>query len=259
MKESHALALIVAYYLSRFDDIAYKQLGFSSITETHRTIGQILGVKPSSVKNMRDEFDPLHANLRVGWHRRPMLPSRARVVESFHGLSEEELRDVVLEVISNPDFSKSVDFRDVISSLVNIEGKGQQESVFVVRGPTGRKAEEYFIKYHRETGHPVTGELVDTRDDGCGYDFHITSNGQRFFVEVKGLDAEVGGVSFTSKEWDIACEAGDRYYLVLVRNLSSEPIVLVVQNPAKMLSPKKRVFTTVQVRWNVPSHSIPVL
>ena len=102
MKESHTLALIVANYLSKYDKEAYKDLGFSTSSDAHKQIGRALGVNPNSIKNMRDEFDPLHDNPRVGWYQRPLRPSRAKVVESFQDLGEEELRDVVLEILTNP-------------------------------------------------------------------------------------------------------------------------------------------------------------
>lgn len=251
MKESHSLALIVAYYLSKYDRLAYKQLGYPSSTATHKEVGRILGVNPNSVKNMRDEFDPLHNNPRAGWYQRPLRPSRAKVVEAFQELSEEELRDVVLEILTNPEFATSDDFSDVIEPISKREKKQKGRSVFIVRGPTGRKAEKFFIKHHQETGEPVAGKLRDTRDYGCGYDFEIIGGNQKTQVEVKGLDGASGGIVFTSKEWDVAKENGESYYLVIIRNVSEAPTVQFIRNPAAILNPTKSVFTTVQVRWNV--------
>lgn len=146
MKENHSLALIVAYYLSKFDSIAYKNLGFSTSSGAHKEIGRILGVKPNSIKNMRDEFDPLHDNPRVGWYQRPLRPSRSNVVESFQDLNEEELRDVVLEILMNPDFGLSDDFVDILQPISKRDDRRKGKAVFIVRGPTGRKAEEIFYK-----------------------------------------------------------------------------------------------------------------
>lgn len=257
MKESHSLALIVAYYLSKFDTIAYERLGFPSSTDTHAEIGRLLGVNPNSVKNMRDEFDPLHDNPRAGWHQRPLRPSRAKVVESFQDLSEEELRDVVLEILTNPDFALSDDFSDVVTPIAKRDKKRKGKPVFIVRGPTGRKAEEHFIAYHASRGLPVPGELTDTRDRGCGYDFSVKTSDYSVQVEVKGLDGDSGGITFTSKEWDTARCSGDNYFLVIVRNVSTQPLFQIIKNPYAALSPKKSVFTTVQVRWNVSDSDLP--
>jgi len=46
MKESHTLALIVAYYLSKYDKEAYKNLGFSTSSDAHKQIGRALGEEP---------------------------------------------------------------------------------------------------------------------------------------------------------------------------------------------------------------------
>ncbi len=165
-------------------------MGFGTITATHKEVGNILGVKPSSVKNMRDEFGPLHDNPRAGWYQRPRPPSRAKVVETFQDLYEEELRDVVLEILTNPSFASSDDFSDIVEPIAKREKKRKGKSVFIVRGPTGRKAEEFFIDYQRDAEHPLQGRLIDKRDYGCGYDFEIVDGTGRIQVEVKGLDGD---------------------------------------------------------------------
>ena len=253
MKENNILALIVAYYLSKFDTMAYEQLGFGSGTETHREIGRMLDVNPNSVKNMRDEFDPFHDNPRAGWYQRPLRPSRRRVVEAFQDLAEEELRDVILEILTNPDFINSEDLADIIEPISRSEKTDRREPVFIVRGPTGRKAEEIFINWYARI---FPGELKDTRDLGCGYDFEISNNGEVKKVEVKGLDGETGGIVFTSKEWGVARKSGDTYHLIIVRNVSGDPAIQIIQNPARILSPRKNVFTTVQVRWNITGEEL---
>jgi len=243
--------MIVAYFLSKYDKAAYVQLGFPSKTATHKEIGRVLGINPNSVKNMRDEFDPLHDNPRVGWYQRPLRPSRAKVVEAFQDMLEEELRDVIIEILNNSEFSTTDEFGDIIKTITEREKAPKRKPVFIVRGPTGRKAEEIYIDYHRETGEPVTGKLFDKRDQGCGYDFEISNAHKNIKVEVKGLDGDVGGIMFTSKEWDIANKNGNSYFLVIVRNISKKPSIKIIQNPASILKPKKYVFTTAQVRWNV--------
>jgi hypothetical protein len=258
MKENNVLALIVAYYLSKYDKVAYESLNFQSSNEAHKRIGQTLGVNYNSVKNMRDEFDPIHDNPRVGWYQRPLRSSRIKVVELFQNMSQVELRDVVLGVLNNPEFS-SRDLSEVIDSISKNETKANQGKLnFIIRGPTGRKAEEIFIEYHRANGIPISGKLLDKRDYGCGYDFEIVNAHRKAQVEVKGLDGKTGGVLFTSKEWELAKLNGDSYYLVIVRNVSDSPTIQIINNPASVLNPKKSVFTTVQVRWSVSDRELPI-
>lgn len=137
---------------------------------------------------MRDEFDPLHDNPRAGWYQRPLRPSRAKVVELFQDLSEVEIRDIVLGILTNSDFVSTDDFSDVLTPILRRKKKRKGKSVFIVRGPTGRKAEEHFMAYHAANGLPEPGELHDTRDHGCGYDFAIITTDGVLQVEVKGLD-----------------------------------------------------------------------
>ncbi|HZS04730.1 MAG TPA: DUF3883 domain-containing protein [Blastocatellia bacterium] len=200
---------------------------------------------------MRDEFGPFHGNPRLGWHKRPPHPSRVKVIEAFQYLSEEELRDVVLEILTSPDPQTSGGLTEIIEPISKLQDSAKSKSVFIVRGPTGRKAEEFFISQFAGTARPVPRELIDTRDRGCGYDFEIKDGPVTYFIEVKGLDGDSGGVLFTSKEWDVAKKNGDRYFLAVVRNVSGHPSVQFIRNPAQGLNAKKNIYITVQVSWSV--------
>jgi hypothetical protein len=99
MLENHRLALIVAFYLSKFNDDAINNLGYKNFTYAFCEIGKRLVVKSNTVKNMRDEFDPLHPNNRKGWYQRELRPSRKDVYEKYKNLTEAELREVVKGII----------------------------------------------------------------------------------------------------------------------------------------------------------------
>ena len=100
MDKNSQLALVIAYYLSKFDQRAYNELNYESMTVTHLELGRILNVKASKIKNMRDEFDSVHDNPRVGWYQRDLRPSRMEIVEKYENFSEEELKAVVFKIIS---------------------------------------------------------------------------------------------------------------------------------------------------------------
>lgn len=257
MKQEHSQALIIAYYLSKFDDLAYRNLGFERKTRAHHELGRILGINPNSVKNMRDEFDSVHDNNRSGWHQRPLRPSRVRVLNAFQELPEEELRQVVLQIIEEAARDEQDHtISGIVNRIVSPKSGAKREKVFIVRGPTGRKAEDYFVEYCRQECFPVRGKLVDMRDMGCGYDFEVRSNDIVALVEVKGMNMAMGGISFTSKEWEKAKQAGISYYLVIVSNLFATPEIRIINNPAATLNPKKSIIETVQIRWNVPSSEL---
>lgn len=222
------------------------------MTITHKKIGHVLGVKPSYVKNMRDQFDPIHENSRVGWYQRPLSPSRVRVVELYQNSSEWELQIIVSGILNNSNLKLIRSVTDILDQSEFHKEKIKQSRVFVPRNPTGKAAEVYFIEYHRKTAKPVAGQLRDTRDLGCGYDFEIISEDTTYFIEVKGLASCEGGIAFTSKEWEIAQKLQDQYHLVVVCNLAKTPEIIFIQNPSKKLDPEICMYTSVVTQWAVP-------
>jgi hypothetical protein len=253
MKQQNVLATIVAYYLSKFDEVAYANLGYKTKKEAHLDIGRKLNVNPNSVKNRRDEFDPIHSNERVGWHQRDMSPSRKRIVETFQDLSERGLREIAMSILKNQSFIYTETFEIITNQIQNAE---TDKKHFHLRGQTGRKAEELYINYHREFGLPQAGNLMDTRDLGCGYDFEIITSTDNFFIEIKGMDKNSSGILFTDKEWSMANKHGDKYYLVIVTFVSGKPEFSIIKNPAARLNPRKNLFTTVQINWSIPNNDL---
>src|SRR5258707_592060 len=78
--------VLAGLFLSRFDTIGLEALGFEGSTEAFNVIGFALGGKPASIKNYRDEFDPLFPNSRAGWHKRITRPYCAKVFNEYKGL-----------------------------------------------------------------------------------------------------------------------------------------------------------------------------
>lgn len=102
MERNHVLGMVCGYYLSRYDVEAYESLGFEDWKAAYESIGRALGVPAGSIRNWRDEFDPVHDNPRKGWHRRPMAPSRIRMIESLGDYTRDELRALVVDAIATP-------------------------------------------------------------------------------------------------------------------------------------------------------------
>lgn len=258
MNPKNALALIVAYNLSKFDTEAYSRLGFGGIHATHKAASQLLGVKHNTLKNMRDEFDPLHDNPRRGWYQREPRPSRQRIVELFEGMDEEGLYYVVRDILEKASFRTSEEVRNIVHEITTSDRKERGPSVSPAqRIITGRMAEDYFISYHSETNQPTPGELLDTRLSACGYDFEIIDSTQTTFVEVKGTFHESGGILFTDKEWRVATAKKDAFVLALVRDLYAEPFIHFIRNPASLLRPTQHLYTVVDRSWQVAGSQLP--
>jgi hypothetical protein len=252
MEENHKLTLYVSYYLSRFNDQALKNLGYRTWNEAFIDISQKLDVNEHSVKNWRDEFDPLHGH-RAGWYQRPMSPSRVKVAKALEYLDEKEIRSIVVDIISGSIKEESDDLTQLTDLVTD---KQLNTRNYGLRSHTGRLAEEYFISHHVRTSEPFKGELIDTRDKGCGYDFEIKSGKEIWFIEVKGLSEEGGGILFTSKEWDMARELKARYIVALVINVSANPSITFINSPHNNLHPQRNIVTTIQVQWSIPYNQI---
>ena len=93
-------SLIVAYAMSRLDRRFLEEKGLPSWNAAFKKIGSQINTKPASLKNLRDEFDPVHDNTRRGWLNRPMRPNRQRVIAEFSELSDEGLMEIVSRILS---------------------------------------------------------------------------------------------------------------------------------------------------------------
>jgi hypothetical protein len=247
MEPRNKLALYVAYYLARFNTIAYANLGFKTMLEAHNNIGKILGVNPHTIKNMRDQFDPIYGHC-VGWYQVPLSPSRLAVVAALENLDENSIKEIVLEILSLNTNKGG----QVIEDLINIIPKNEEESErYILRTLTGKAAEEYFIKYYSVNNLPIKGNLIDTRDLGVGYDFRIETEHDKYYIEVKGLSELSGGLLFTNKEWETAQSEKENYILCIVSSAENNPTIKFVRNPFSILFPKKYIYTTIQVNWVV--------
>lgn len=249
MENNHTLALYVAYYLARFDKIALTNLGYKNWDSSFSDVSVKLNVKKHSVRNMRDEFDPLFGH-RAGWYQRPMSPSRTRVALALENLDEHEIKAIVEDVLSG---KIQEDPESLINLLTIADQDTERDKIpsFILRGPTGKKAEQLFIEHHRAENAPFAGQLIDARDLGCGYDFEIKSELKRHLIEVKGLAGKNGGLLFTHREWETAKRERANYTVCLVTNINEAPEISFINDPFSKLNAKKYIIQTVQVQWSV--------
>lgn len=249
MNDNNKKALVIAYYLSRFDKVGVKNLGYENFTKACNDIANRIEVKAATIKNMRDEFDSIHDNGRVGWHQRELRPSRKRVAMKFQNLQEEDLRAFVNEIIYS-----NIDNKEIIENVMEELSDDKVTKGIVLRGVIGKSAENIFIKLYTERfeelrGRLPRGEIIDTRMNGCGYDFCINDDKNEYYIEVKGLSGESGGILFTNKEWETAKNCKDRYYVVLVKNIDKEAEIEIIRNPFNKISPKKNITQVIQINW----------
>jgi hypothetical protein len=258
MKPENELAMIAAFYLSKFGKEGLRNLGFHSYTQAFSQVSSRLSVNHNSVKNWRDEFDPYYDNGRQGWAR-ALRPSRQKVMLAFDDLSESALRAVVLDIISPETRSKvETELHPALQEIKALEKpqKSRKSVEYVPRGPTGRMAEEFFLARFHAGLTPFHSIVGDRRDDGVGFDFEVLKDSQHVLLEIKGIAKQPGGITFTDKDWRVAGQKQNAYFLGVVVDIMEAPKIGFLQNPAGNLSPAYYAYTTVTVNWAVDATQV---
>ncbi|HEV2202545.1 MAG TPA: DUF3883 domain-containing protein [Bryobacteraceae bacterium] len=236
--------ILVGLYLSKYDSLGLKALGFESFVEAFNVVGYALGSRPASIKNYRDEFDPLFPNGRKGWHKRQIREYCRKVFDEYKGLDFETFTGLIKSFVGYDE--------NAWSEVEVKEEQREGESYFAKRLITGLAAEQYFESVQPNLPEFSGYVAENTTRLGCGYDFRLRTNRREEFlaVEVKGLKERIGSVSLTPKEHEVAGTMTDRYFLFIVKNFQESPFHEIFQNPLfGRLQFKKAERVVVQVSW----------
>jgi hypothetical protein len=244
MKQEFQKAMLIGMYLSKYDKQALQILGFESFIEAYNIIGLAINVKPSSIHNYRDEFDPVFPNERKGWHKRPMYKTRIEMLNKYKNLSLGEFTHLVKNIIyKNPDINLIEE---------KIESEEDKSSTFAKRLITGQAAEQYFRDNYQTVPAFRGFVFEETTQLGCGFDFRVLHNTGFYAVEVKGLEKAKGSIGLTDKEYKTAFYLRENYFVFLVKNFIATPVHDLFKNPifSHELDFVKNERTVQQVSWN---------
>jgi len=236
--------MLVGMYLSKYDKRALDILGFESFVEAYNTIGLAINAKPLSIRNYRDEFDPVFPNERKGWYKRPMFRTRKEMLEKYKDLTLEAFTDLVKNVIyQNPAVNLMEE---------KIESEEDKSRTFAKRLITGQAAEQYFRDNYQAVPAFKGLAFEETTKFGCGFDFRVLHNTGFYAVEVKGLEKAKGGIGLTDKEYRTAFYLKESYFIFLVKNFIDAPFHSLFRNPvfSHELDFVKNEKTITQVSWN---------
>ena len=114
-------SIITGLYLSKYSQDGLNKLGFKSFQEAFNVLGFSLGSKPASLKNYRDEFDPLFPNNRKGWHKRD---TREYCKKYF-----DEYKNVEFLTFTNLIKSFFIENFEIENFIEKIEKKDYSESI----------------------------------------------------------------------------------------------------------------------------------
>ena len=217
-------SILTGLFFSKFDRDGLRAFGFTGFTEAFNIIGLSLAVRPTSLKNYRDEFDPLFPNGRNGWHKRPMRDYCKKVYDDFGGLDLADFTSLLKQALYKE--------HDLDFLIEEVDAPNEDKTgAFAKRLLTGQAAEQYFLDAHQSIP-PFTGlEIEDTTKLGCGFDFKLSSSKISYAVEVKGLNDKHGSVTLTGKEHAVASRMGERYFLFVVKNFKEKPLHDLYKNP----------------------------
>lgn len=234
-------AIVLGYAMSRLDGryLFYrrKRTWRSAFDEA----AGALSIRPSSIKNLRDEFDPIHGNRRRGWHQRPLRPNRQRVLDDLKDVSDDALMALIDRIIARDEEATA----EAVDSMAAIPRTAHNVAERLL---TGRRAEEYFLAHSKSLVGIEARELVDRRQAACGYDFGITRIPE-VGIEIKGMKFTTGDVLFTDREWSEASIRLENYWLVVIGNLDTKPCGKVMHNPHHNLPATCSYQVTVTALW----------
>jgi hypothetical protein len=227
-----------------YDWVGFKRLGFRSFAEAFNVVGYALGSKPASIKNYRDEFDPLFPNQRQGWHRRPIRDYCLKVFEEYKSLDLDLFTGLIKSFVGYDE--------NLQSQVQKTEQREESASAFAKRLITGLAAEHYFESVQPSLPEFQGLESENTTRLGCGYDFRLhAARGDKFLaVEVKGLRGLTGSLSLTPREYEAATAMRDRFYLFVVKNFQKSPFHEIFPDPLSgRLNFAKTERNVIQVSW----------
>jgi hypothetical protein len=236
--------ILAGLYLAKYDIAGLGRLGFRSFAEAYNVIGYALGSQPASIKNYRDEFDPLFPNRRKGWHKRPIRDYCLKIFEKYKTLDVELFTGLIKSFAGYDE--------NVLSEFKVDEEVEESASGFARRLITGLAAEQYFESVRPSIPEFQGLELENTTRLGCGYDFrlHEVKRSEFLAVEVKGLRELTGSLSLTPKEYAAAAAMRDRFYLFVVKNFRKSPFHEMFPDPLSCrLQFTKSERVTIEVSW----------
>lgn len=193
------------------------------------------------MKNLRDEFDPVHSNARMGWHKRPLRPNRQRVLGELCDASDEAIIEVVARLLE-----RDKEVEELVTKPMAADRRHTENVAERLR--TGRLAEAYFM----ENSLPICGIeaslLTDCRQHACGYDFGVSSLAA-LALEIKGLKAMRGQILFTDNEWHEANCRRLNYWLVVVGSVDTLPRATLIKNPAESIKVTSQIRQSATISW----------
>ena len=240
---------LIGYGVAKFDLNFVKEFGFRTKTSFYEyLVVNNLAKSVKAISNRQDSFDPYFDNGRKGWWQRNQREHVKLFIDSLFGKENAKgFANIVKLYIL--EFDNRIDIKaEKITPITKSKFKQLQE--------TGNEAEFYFIQNFHKVTFFENGIIEDARLWGDGYDFQIQLQDDYVLSEVKGVRQNSGSIRLTENEYFKAKEFKDKYFLVVVSNLSNTPTMSIIQNPIPKLSLTltesssiSRTYHTSTIKW----------
>ena len=130
-------AIVIGYAMSRLDPQYLSARNCKSWKDAFAEAADALSVRSASIKNLRDEFDPVHPNSRQGWHKRALRKNRQRVLDELQDVSDAGLLELVGRIVRR-DEEPIIEAIDTLSNVTRVVHNVAERLL------TGRKADDVF-------------------------------------------------------------------------------------------------------------------
>jgi len=233
--------ILAGLFLSKYDATGLRALEFKTFKEAFNIIGYALGARPASIKNYRDEFDPIFSKTRLGCHKRQRRDYCLEIAEKYKKMDIRTMANIV----------RSFFPEEMLAEKSDKDSRKGDATSFAKRLATGLAAEHYFQSHAGNIEEFRSYEIEETTKHGCGYDFRLwpSDNNPYIVVEVKGLMETSGTLNLTAKEFDVAHFLKERYILFVVKNFREAPFHETYTNPACNMRFDRQENIIVQTTW----------
>ena len=229
--ESRKALDIVAYYLSEFDENAFKALGFDNKTKGFDEIALLFAKGGNYLRRLRDEYDVVTNSSRRGQCNRP---PRARIIstsEYLRQFSFKELTDMVKALVENAKNSNAEDFFNDSSETHGEVSEEELERTLNAKDPA------------------ATISVRVGRNKIRVYKTAIIRQLKRLY---KGQCQLCGAVPFKNfRDIDI-CEAHHIDYFVSSHNNDASNIIIVCPNHHRLIHKLNPVFNPTERCFEYP-------
>ena len=125
MTDANQKEMLAGLFLSKFNTKESKagleRLGYATFQDAYRGLAELVGGNPLSVRNYRDEFDPVFPNGRTGYNMRKMHPTRQAMLEAYGSMDLETMAELLEE-----QFLGTEKFVNALDDALNTSSTGEE-------------------------------------------------------------------------------------------------------------------------------------